>query len=160
MSDKVGSFVQAARDLAGKAQEKIEDGTEAFREATDRIGDVAQLGGQAARGVTDDLNELLPAIQRAGYRVRGIDLDVAVPPRIAVHCRLEAQVSADDRAALLAALQGHRIANAAIRALFQVTDLQKNLAVGSLQPTDVILELGMSPAVKVRYREQDTALGG
>ena len=68
-----------------------------------RIGDIGQLGSEAAQGVTDDLNELLPAIKRAGYKVQGIDLDLAIPPKIAVHCHLEAQVSGSDREALLAA---------------------------------------------------------
>jgi hypothetical protein len=158
MEEKLESIVQAARNLADKAQDKAGAGAEAVREALGRIGDLGELGREATGRLAEDLNELLPAIRRAGYQVRGIDLDVAVPPRVAVHCHLEAEVSADDRAALLAALEGRAIAAAAIRALFQVSDLQKSIAVGSLVPSDVILELGLSPAVKVRYRERDSGI--
>ena len=159
MTEKIDSIVQAARDLADKAQQRAGDGAEAVRDALGRVADLGQLGSEATQGITDDLNELLPAIRRAGYHVRGIDLDVALPPRIAVHCHLESEVAEADRAALLESLAGRRIAAAAIRALFQVADLQKNLAVGSLTPSDVILELGVSPAVKVRYRERDAGIG-
>jgi hypothetical protein len=158
MKEKIESLAQAAKDLADKAQEKVGDGADAVRGAVGRIGDIGQIGSEAAQGVTDDLNELLPAIKRAGYKVQGIDLDLAIPPRIAVHCHLEAEVSGSDREALLASLSGHRIATTAIQALFQVSDLQKNLLVGTLKPSDVILELGVSPAVKVRYRERDLGI--
>lgn len=158
MKDKIESIAQAARDLADQAQEKVGDSAEAVRDAVGRIGDIGQLGSEAARSLTNDLNELLPAIKRAGYQVQGIDLDVAIPPRIAVHCHLDAEISGDDREALLASLKSHRIATAAIQALFQVSDLQKTLVVGTLKPSDVILELGVSPAVKVRYREGDSGI--
>jgi hypothetical protein len=158
MVKEIESIVQAAKGLADKAQEKVGDGAAAVRDSVGRIGDIGQLGSEATQALTDDLNELLPAIRRSGYHVQGIDLDVGIPPRIAVHCHLESQVSEADRAALLASLEGHRIASAAIGALFRVSDLQKGLALGTLKPSDVILELGMNPAVKVRYRESDAGI--
>ncbi len=158
MTEKIGSFVRAAKDLADKAQDKVEEGTGAVLDAAGRIGDVGQIGGEAAKTLTDDLNEVLPAIKRAGYHVQGIDVDVALPPKIAVHCHLDSEVSEADRTVLLESLEGRKIAALAIRMLFQVSDLQKNLAVGALKPSDVILELGVSPAVRVRYRERDTGV--
>jgi hypothetical protein len=155
MKDKIESLAQTARDLAGKAQEKVGDGTESLRSAFDQVGNLGQLGSGVAQGLTTDVNELLPAIARAGYRVQGIDVDLALPPKLAVHCHLDTLVGPEDRQALLDSLDGHRIAGAAVRALFQVTDLHKNLVVGPLKPSDVILELGASPAVKVRYRERE-----
>ena len=158
MKEKIESVAKAAKGLAGKAQEQAGAKAEALRDAMGRIGEIGQLSSEAAQGLTADLNELLPAIKRAGYHVQGIDLDATIPPRIAVHCHLDSEISGDDREALLASLGGRRMALGAIRALFQVADLQKKLAVGTLKPTDVILELGVSPGVKVRYREQDSGI--
>lgn len=146
MKDKIDamtqSAAQSAKELAGRAQD-----------AAARLGALGPVSAELARSITDDLNELLPAIARAGYRVQGIDLDVAIPPHIAVHCRLETEVNEADRDALLATLEGRRLAAGAIRALFQVADLQQRLVSGPLKPTDVILDLGVNPGVKVRYRE-------
>ena len=158
MKEKIESIAQAAKGLADKAQDKVGDKADALRDAMGRVGEIGQFSSEAAQGLTDDLNELLPAIKRAGYHVQGIALDATIPPRIAVHCHLDSEVSADDREALLAALSGRRMAFGAIRALFQVADLQKKLVVGTLRPSDVILELGMSPGVKVRYRVQDSGI--
>jgi hypothetical protein len=38
--------------------------------------------------------------------------------------------------------------------LFQLSDVQKGLSVGALVPREVLLEIGLSPALRVRYREQ------
>ena len=81
MTEKIDSIVQAARDLADKAQQRAGDGAEAVRDALGRVADLGQLGSEATQGITDDLNELLPAIRRAGYHVRGIDLDGRGRPR-------------------------------------------------------------------------------
>jgi hypothetical protein len=157
MKDKIGSLAQSTRDtakgLADAAQEKAGSGAEAVRGAVGRLGEIGPFSSEAAKGLVDDLNQLLPAIKSAGYKVQGLDLDVAIPPHVAVHCHLESEVAEGDRQTLLASLEGHRIAAGAIRALFQVADLQKKLVAGSLKPTDVILDLGVNPGVKVRYRE-------
>lgn len=134
MKDKIEALAQSAKDTVG------------------RITEIGTLSAEAARSLADDLNELLPAIKRAGYKVQGIDLDVAIPPHVAVHCQLESEVPEAERQALLDGLEGRKVAAGAIRALFQVADIQKRLAAGDLKPTDVILDLGVNPGVKVRYR--------
>ncbi len=158
MKKNLDSMAQAAKDLAGKAQEKAGAGADAARDALEKIGELGQFSGEAAKTIADDLNELLPAIVRAGYRVQGMDIDMAVPPKIAVHCHLDSQIGESDRAALLGSLEGRRFAAGAVRALFQVVDLQKNLTPGALKLSDVILELGVTPGVKVRYRERDQGI--
>jgi hypothetical protein len=153
MKDKIDAMAQSAKDLAGKAQEKAGDGATAAKDALGRLGALGPVSAEMAKTIADDLNELLPAIGKAGYKVQGIDLDVAIPPHIAVHCQLLSEVADADREALLASLDGRRLATGAIRALFQVADIQKRLVAGSLKPVDVILDLGVNPGVKVRYRE-------
>jgi hypothetical protein len=148
MKDRIDAMARSAKDLVG-------DGAAAAKDALERLGALGPVSAEAARTIADDVNELLPAIGRAGYGVQGIDLDVAIPPRIAVHCRLESEVAEADREALLASLDGRRLAAGAVRALFQVADIQKRLVAGPLKPVDVILDLGVSPGVKVRYREGD-----
>ncbi len=150
MKDKIDamaqSAAQSAKDLAGS-------GATAAKDALGRLGALGPVSAEMAKTIADDLNELLPAIGKAGYKVQGIDLDVAIPPHIAVHCQLQSEVPEPDREALLASLDGRRLATGAIRALFQVADIQKRLVAGSLRPVDVILDLGVNPGVKVRYRE-------
>ncbi len=153
--ERLSGLLQSARDIKDQAQESLGEKADALRGAAARLGDVGQLGSDAVDALGDDVNELLPAIRRAGYSVHAIDIDVALPPKLAVHCRLERQVDAAGREALLEALKEKKIAATAVRMLLRVADLQKRLSVGSLAPRDVVLELGLSPAVKLRYRNQE-----
>lgn len=145
MKDKLEALAQSAKDTVG-------GGAGAVKDAVGRLTEIGTLSAEAAKSLADDLNELLPAIRRAGYKVQGVDIDVAIPPHIGVHCVLESEVAEAERQALLVSLDGRRVAQSAIRALFQVADLQKRLSAGDLKPTDVILDLGVNPGVKVRYR--------
>jgi hypothetical protein len=142
MDDKLGNIVNTAKSLGEQAQNLAE-----------KAGNLAQVGADALRSLTDEVNELLPAIRNAGYSVQGVDLDVALPPKVSVHCKLMKDLSEDERAALLTSLEGRRIVSAAVSSLFQVAEAQRRLSLGSLRPADVILEVGVSPAVRVRYRE-------
>ncbi|MBK7771023.1 MAG: hypothetical protein IPI48_11055 [bacterium] len=111
MKDKLESLAQSAKDSVG-------GGAGAVRDAVGRLSEIGTLSSEAAKTLADDLNELLPAIRRAGYSVTGIDIDVAIPPHIAVHCQLQTEVAETERQALLDSLEGRRLAASAIRALF------------------------------------------
>ena len=153
MDEKLGNIVDAVKNLGSQAQDLAEQGAETVRGAAERAGNLAQVGADALWSLTDEVNELLPAIRSAGYTVQGVDLDVALPPKVAVHCKLQTDLSEQERAALLASLAGRTLVSAAVSSLFQVAEAQRRMSLGTLRPTDVILEVGVSPAVRVRYRE-------
>jgi hypothetical protein len=125
----------------------------AVEEVTAKVSDLGSFGSDSMKSVTDDVNQLLPAIGKAGYRVSALDVDAALPPKIAVHCALEIDIPAEQRQKLIESLAGDRISTMAVKMLFQVSDVQKALKVGALKPEEVILELGLSPAVRIRYRD-------
>jgi hypothetical protein len=153
MADKVNRILDAAKNLGGQAQEAAGQGAGALRDFAERAGDLAQVGADTLRALTDEVNELLPAIRKAGYLVQGVDLDVAIPPKVSVHCKLQTDLSEEERVALLASLEGRKLVETAVAALFRVADAQRRLSLGTLRPSDIILEMGVTPGVKVRYRE-------
>ena len=131
--------------------------TEVLEQAGSKIGKVGELGGDAAKNMTEDINTLLPAIRKAGYSVQGLDIDLALTPKFTVICNLQNQVSEEERKALLESITHSKVSSMAVKALFQLSDVQKGLSVGSLVPKEVLVEVGLSPALRVRYREQTTA---
>ena len=128
-------------------KEKIEAALDAAAQLTDLKG----LGSDAMVAAGEDVNQILPAIERAGYSVQAIDIDIAIPPRIAIHCRMQTDLPDEDREALLSSLEGTRFAKPAVQMLLQASDVQEKLKLGKLRVTDVIIEVGLTTGVKVRY---------
>src|SRR5262245_23936042 len=139
--------------LKEKFSAAVSESTHAVREMTHKASDLGSLGTDSINSLTEDVNKLLPAIGKAGYKASALDVDAAIPPKIAVHCAMEIDVPEEDRQKLIEALAGDRISTMAVKMLFQVSDVQKALKVGNLKPAEVILELGLSPAVRIRYRD-------
>ncbi len=128
-------------------KEKIEAALDAAAQLTDLKG----IGSDAMAAAGEDVNQILPAIERAGYSVQAIDIDIAIPPRIAIHCRMQTDLPDADREALLSSLEGTRFAKPAVQMLLQASDVQEKLKLGKLRVTDVIIEVGLTTGVKVRY---------
>ncbi len=149
MKDTLKDLAAAAKNVSGQA-------SEALGEAASHLGKMGDVGGDVARGMADDVNRLLPAIKKAGYSVHGLDLDLALPPKFTIHCTMEIEIPPADREALLATLAESRISTIAVKALFELSDVQKRLSLGSLRPRDVLLEVGLSPGIRVRYRDRDS----
>ncbi len=143
----------ALAGMKDKAAEAIAGAGDAVKDAALRAGEIGNLGTDSMKSLAEDVNQLMPAIRQAGYHVAGVDVDAALPPKISIHCRLETDLSPDDRACLLRTLEGNRLSTIAVQLLFRVSEIQKILQLGALRASDIVLELGLSPAVRVRYRE-------
>ena len=153
MKKDVANVTDAVRGLKDRAGEALAGGSKAVQGVAAKMGDLGGVGAESMKSLVDDVNGLLPAIKEAGYHVVGVDVDAAVPPKISIHCRMEIDVAAEDRARLIESLAGSRVSSLAVKLLFQVSDVQKALRLGTLRPTEVVLEMGLSPAVRLRYRE-------
>jgi len=138
----IAAMAGAVMDLKGKAEEVVA-----------KVGDIGGLGADSMKSLAEDVNQLLPTIRQAGYHVTAVDVDAALPPKITVHCQIEIEVPLEERTKLIESLADNRISACAVKALFQVSDIQKLLRLGALRPSDIVLELGLNPAVRVLYRE-------
>jgi hypothetical protein len=153
VKDNVAAMAGAVMDLKSKAEDVVADSARAVQEAALKVGDIGGLGADSMKSLAGDVNRLLPMIRQAGYYVTAVDVDAALPPKVVVHCRMESEVPVEDRTKLIESLADSRISAFAVKALFQVSDLQKVLSLGALRPSDIVLELGLNPAVRIRYSE-------
>jgi hypothetical protein len=154
MKEMFKDLAEAAKNLGSQATEMA---TEVMEQAGVHVGKMGDLGGDVAETMTDDINTLLPAIRKAGYSIEGLDLDLALPPKFVVICKLQIQIPEEERKALLESIASSKVSTMAVSALFRLSDVQKGLILGSLVPKEVLLEVGLSPALRVRYRDETPA---
>ena len=131
----------------------MRDKIEAALEAAGNMIDLKDVGSDAMKALRDDLQQVLPAIQKAGYDVHAVDIDVAIPPKVSIKCRLRVDLPDEEDAALIASLEGSKMAQTAVQLLIKAAELNAGLKLGHLQMFEVELMIGLTTGVKVRYRD-------
>lgn len=150
MEEKIASVAQQIKEKAGAA---LGESTQGLQETMEKF-DLGGLGPEAMKSLADEVNELMPVIKQAGYHVEGVDLTASINPKVYLRCKMEIDISAEERQKLEATLTHKRISGVVVRALFRVSDAQKKFQFGAMRPAGVVIELGLSPSVTVTYREQ------
>lgn len=153
MEEKIAGMAQQIKEKAGVA---LGEGATALHETMEKF-DLGGLGPEAMKSLADEVNELLPVIKQAGYHVEGVDLTASINPKVYLRCKMEIDISLEERQKLEATLASKRISNVVVRALFRVSDAQKKFQFGTMRPAGVVIELGLSPSVTVTYRELPSA---
>ncbi|HKA24645.1 MAG TPA: hypothetical protein VKF80_06675 [Candidatus Eisenbacteria bacterium] len=145
-------IASVAEQIKEKAASALGQGSHALHETMEKF-DLGNLGPEAMKGLADEVNDLTPTIKQAGYQVEGIDLVASINPKVYIRCRMEIDISPEERTKLEESLAHKKISSTVVRALFRVSDAQKKFQFGTMRPSGVVLELGLSPSVTVLYRE-------
>jgi hypothetical protein len=149
VTSRIADLTQQIKEKAGAA---LGDSAHALQEAIGKF-DPGSLAPEAMKSLADEVNNLTPAIKQAGYHVEGVDLVASISPKVYVRCKMEIDISPEERQKLEASLAQKHVASAVVGALFRVSDAQKKFQFGTMRPSGVVIELGLSPSVTVLYRE-------
>jgi len=149
LKDRMAAVASQIKETTATA---IGQGSQALQETMERF-DLGALGPETMKALADEVNDLTPTIKQAGYRVEGVDLVASLSPKVYIRCKMEIDISAEERQKLEASLAHKKISNAVVRALFRVSDAQKKFQFGTLRASGVVIELGLSPSMTVLYRE-------
>src|SRR5262245_64711318 len=108
-------------------EHNMKDKLEAAIGAVTKIADLKDLGSDAMRTLREDLEQVLPAIQKAGYDVHAVDIDVAIPPKITIKCRMRVDLPHEEDEALIRSLEGTKLAQGAVQLLVKAAELNAGL---------------------------------
>ena len=120
-----------------------------------QLADLKDIGSDAMRSLREDLEELMPAIQKAGYDVHAVDIDMAIPPKIVIKCRMRVDLPDDEDQALIQSLEGKKMAQGVVQLLVKASQLNAGLKLGHLRMAEVEIVVGLTAGVKVHYRDPD-----
>ena len=149
LKDRIAAAAGHIKETAASA---IGQGSQALAETMEKF-DLGGLAPEAMKALADEVNDLTPTIKQAGYRVEGVDLVASLTPKVYIRCKMEIDISPEERVKLEESLAHKKISSAVVRALFRVSDAQKKFQFGAMRATGVVIELGLSPSLTVLYRE-------
>lgn len=114
---------------------------------------IAVASSEAVKALVANMNEALPYIERAGYRVSEIELGLSVPPKVLLHLTLDEEISDEVREALLKDCEGKWFTRQLIERLHNVRQIQRATEFVGMAFDEIEIEIALVPSVLLHYRK-------
>jgi hypothetical protein len=124
-----------------------------------RAADLKNVGAEALQGTVAEFNAVRPLFVQVGYRVQKVDVEIGLTPKLTFALRRVATVDDSAFEALLAAHQGNKVLATIVGALRQASLLQARVHFQGLHFMEVQVDLGIPPAIRLTFEEDDTSVG-
>jgi hypothetical protein len=98
----------------------------------------------------------LPALGQAGYELREFEIELGITPKIIAHF-MPVAASDDDIAAARETLKTNKICASMLGVLRRAGDVHRQVKVPGFQCAHMEIDVGVIPAVRLRYRADDVA---
>jgi hypothetical protein len=96
----------------------------------------------------------LPALRQAGYELREFEIELGITPKIIAHF-MPLPASDDEIAAAREALKDNKIGASMLSVLRRAGDVHRQVKVPGFQCAHMEIDVGVIPAVRLRYRADD-----
>ena len=93
----------------------------------------------------------LPALRQAGYELREFEIELGITPKIIAHFQ-PLSASDEDVAAARDALKDNKIGASMLSVLRRAGDVHRQVKVPGFQCAHMEIDVGVIPAVRLRYR--------
>ncbi|HMD14372.1 MAG TPA: hypothetical protein VKI62_07095, partial [Bacteroidota bacterium] len=97
----------------------------------------------------------IPIIAETGYRLKGIDMEVSLPPSVEMHFEKFKNISEKKIDQILEANKGKELLTAIVRALVSAEAFHQKLKLGNLLLTDISVSLGLPPKVTMKFNNKE-----
>ncbi|MCU0449070.1 MAG: hypothetical protein MUC97_04380 [Bernardetiaceae bacterium] len=112
-----------------------------------------EIGQKAVNDTVNEFNESVPLFPEAGYRLSEFEVELSLPPNAKAHFELIEDVSPEKKAAIMEKAKAlGRLSELLFSALFKANDLQNTIKVGNLKLREIEVEIGLIPAVIVKFQ--------
>lgn len=144
-------------DAAGDASFAGEPtaGAQAKAWVANTFGQITGYGADKLEETAERLNSVLPYIERAGFRVTEIEVNMGVTPAVIPHVQVDDVLPKAERPALMAELEGRLFATGILSSLFRAADFGKRIDLKGFDFFEIEIELGVIPSITVKYMPGD-----
>jgi hypothetical protein len=132
----------------GKLKDNLK---EKVTNVTDFIGDLKDEGKEKFVNYINGLSDIIPIIATAGYRLKGIDIDVAIPPGVNMLFEKIKDVPKEEIDAIMEANKDKELLRSIVKALEMADDFHNKLKMGDLRFTSVNVNLSLPPKVTMKF---------
>jgi hypothetical protein len=127
--------------------------------ASEFLGDLKEGGKEKFIAHVNSLSDIIPIIAQTGYQLKGIDMDVTIPPGVNMHFEKFKNISDEEIGQILDANKGKELLRSIVKALVTADEFHKKLKMGDLLLTDISIGLSLPPKVTIKFVKKKSGLG-
>jgi hypothetical protein len=120
-------------------------------DASGYLSDLKEEGKEKFINYVNNLSDIIPIIAETGYQMKGIDMEVAIPPGINMHFEKVRNISKEKIDEILEANKEKELLRSIVKALVAADELHNKLKMGDLLLTDISVNLSLPPKVTIKF---------
>ena len=101
--------------------------------------------------VMDEINDIMPIIKEVGYSVNEVEVELGVLPKIIPHFRKIEDMSEEEMNIVIEKYKDRKLTYLIVSSLAKAASMQKSIQLSSLKFTEVEIEAGAVPSVKLKF---------
>ncbi|MFI5252264.1 MAG: hypothetical protein ACHQQQ_07545 [Bacteroidota bacterium] len=119
--------------------------------ASEYLSDLKDESKEKMVNYFNNLGDLIPVIAETGYRLKGIDIDVSIPPGVNMHFEKFKNMSKEAIDEILEKNKDKEMLKTIVNSLVAADEFHKKLKMGDLLFTSISINLGLPPKVTIKF---------
>jgi hypothetical protein len=119
--------------------------------ASEYLDDLKEEGKEKIINYVNGLTDIIPIIAETGYRLKGIDMEVSIPPGVDMHFEKFKTISKEKIDEILEANKDKDLLRSIVKALVTADEFHKKLKMGDLLLTDISVNLSLPPKITIKF---------
>lgn len=103
--------------------------------------------------IMNDLNQAMPLIEKAGYKMSAVEAELSLPPEITTEFEVEKIVENEKQLKILKALDNNTIGKLVLTSLMQTFKLNEKISVKDMPMQSIGIVISLPPFVKIKYEK-------
>ncbi len=104
------------------------------------------------RNIINDFIEAAPLIESAGFRIRDMEIELSIIPKLIPHFEKFADTDDETRRSIIEQVKDKRLVSLLLKALFKADNFQQSLTMGQLEFAGIEIEITAIPAIRLLYK--------
>ncbi|MCP3675071.1 MAG: hypothetical protein GY829_11470 [Gammaproteobacteria bacterium] len=102
--------------------------------------------------IIKDFIESAPLIESAGFRIKDMEIELSIIPKLIPHFEKIANTDNETRLSIIEQVKDKRLVSLLLKALFKADNFQQSLKMGPLEFAGIEIEITAIPAIRLIYK--------
>ena len=130
---------------------------EQLKNGLSKIGDLGTTTKNKFVDYVKDVFNVLPILEKAGFRTNRLILGVSIPPSVEIHFSRFKEISTEEIDVLYEEYKDKKMFKLILKSLLMSNDFQSKLSSESLVFSETCIEISIPPKVSIKYLNKDIA---